>query len=108
MRFNEEMDKYLFMIRNMDGDKMPDAYRYAKKILADIIQNDLTELQRECTYRYYFERKSTNVIAREIGTSRANVSKHIRKSRKKIYDSLKYVLLYATGIKISVEEMFNQ
>lgn len=46
------------------------------------IKNELTERQRTCIYRYYFDRMHVEDIAAMMGLKPTTVYKHIRLARK--------------------------
>ena len=46
------------------------------------IKNELTERQRTCIYRYYFDRMQVEDIAAMMGLKPTTVYKHIRLARK--------------------------
>lgn len=67
-------------------------------VLAAIINNELTETERETVNRYWFEREKISHIAADNGISDDSVRKSLKRAQKKIYASLKYVVLYNTVI----------
>ena len=99
MLFNEEMDKYAHRLNanrvffTQDKSKM-DIIRPA---LHSILQNQLTDKQRLCVEMYYFENQNTTKIAQRLGTTRANVSKHIRRALNNMEHSMRYLFMIKTG-----------
>ena len=47
------------------------------KVVLDIIEYELTSIQRECIKLYFFEEKTQTEIAKILGISRRVVSQHI-------------------------------
>lgn len=95
MRFNEEMDKYSHRLNanrvffTQDKSKMD----IILPAIHSIMQDQLTEKQRLCVEMYYFENRNTTKIAEFLGTSRANVSKHIRRALSRMEKSMRYLFL---------------
>ena len=64
-----------------------------KKMLAKAMEAALTDRQRECLCKYYYENKNMETIAQEIGISSSTVSRHIKyavKNLKKIQAFVDY------------------
>lgn len=62
--------------------------------LAAVIRNELTETERIAIRLYWFERQKIAWIAAFTGVSDDSVRKTLKRAQKKIYQSLKYVVLY--------------
>lgn len=62
--------------------------------LAAVIKNELTETEQKAIHLYWFEHQRISKIAAFTGVSDDAVRKTIRRAEKKIYNSLKYVVLY--------------
>jgi len=98
MRFNEEMDKYAHRLNanrvffTQDKSRMD----IILPAIHSIMQDQLTEKQRFCVEMYYFENRNTTKIAEILGTSKANVSKHIRRALNKMEKSMRYLFLIKT------------
>ncbi len=67
-------------------------------VLAAIINNELTETEKEAVNRYWFEREKISHIAAVNGVSDDSVRKSLKRAQKKIYAGLKYVVLYNSVI----------
>lgn len=63
-----------------------------KKILYEIIHNDLSKKQRDYLLLYYFDRMKLTEIANTYNVNVSTVSRTIKRGEKKIYDLLKYFL----------------
>lgn len=61
------------------------------KILREIINDDLTKLQKQYLVMYYVKRMKISEIALKFGVNKATVSRTIRRARNRIYEKLKYV-----------------
>lgn len=55
-----------------------------------VIQEELTELQREVLMAYYFQEISIPQIARERGVNKSTVSRTLRRAEDKLRKYLKY------------------
>lgn len=55
-----------------------------KKILKKAILNELTDRQRICLSRYYFEGKSMKEIASELKICPSTVTRHIKSAEKNL------------------------
>lgn len=62
--------------------------------LAAVIRNELTETERTAIRLYWFERIKISRIAVITGVCADTVRKTLKRAEKKIYQSLKYVVLY--------------
>lgn len=86
-------DKYLFL-----AGPEPDLeaeYTLEKETLLsylrNIIEYELTEKQKFCIRRYYFEGKSMREIAKELGITEPTVSRHLKKARLRLENSVRYM-----------------
>lgn len=61
-------------------------------VLHEIIENDLTEKQREAIMMYYFEGLKMREIAEKLGVGIPAVSKRISKAEQRIGRMIRYVL----------------
>ena len=55
-----------------------------------VIQEELTELQREVLVAYYFQEINIPQIARERGVNKSTVSRTLRRAEQKLKRYLKY------------------
>ncbi|MBD5145068.1 MAG: sigma-70 family RNA polymerase sigma factor [Ruminococcus sp.] len=60
------------------------------KIMNSIIENDLTERQRQMITMYYFQHIDIPEIADKLGVNRSTVSRTISRGRKNIAKKMKY------------------
>lgn len=70
----------------------------AARLLRIAIQNELTDRQRACLTLYYMEGNTMQEIAEQLGTTRGNVSKRIKKAVERLRRALRYS---APGLKFS-------
>ena len=95
MKFNEEMDKYAHRLEAnkafFSGERTNlDRIRPA---IRGIMEDQLTDRQRYCVEMYYFGNLNSSQIAKILGTSRSNVTKHIRRGLDKMEKSMRYLFL---------------
>lgn len=62
--------------------------------LAAVIRNELTQTEQTAIRLHWFERQRISRIAAVTGVSDDAVRKTVKRAEKKIYQSLKYVVLY--------------
>lgn len=63
---------------------------YQMKRLRNVIQRELTDLQRETLVAYYFDRKNLTQIARERGVHKSTVWRTLKRAEEKIRRVLQY------------------
>lgn len=84
--------------RNIDCECASCLYQAGKlaisDVLAAVIQNELSETEKRAVNLYWFERQRVSKIAQSAGISSDAVRKTLKRAEKKIYQSLKYVVLY--------------
>lgn len=61
-----------------------------KRLINEIVRNDLTALQRELVIEHYYKSKSMTEIARERGVNKSTVSRNLKKARERVANTLKY------------------
>ena len=99
MQFNEDMDKYAHRLNanrvffTQDKSRMD----IILPALHTIMHDQLTDKQRLCVEMYYFDNKNTTKIAEFLGTSRANVAKHIHRALNRMEKSMRYLFLIKNG-----------
>lgn len=64
----------------------------ASSLMGKIIENELTEKQRRYVLGHYFEGRTVTDIAREDGVNKSTVSRTLARGKKRIENSLKYVM----------------
>ena len=57
---------------------------FGEKSPTAVIEGELTQRQRECLKRYYFDGFSQEEIAGEMGVTPATVSRHLKKARNRL------------------------
>lgn len=55
-----------------------------KKLLSDVIIQELTEKQRICLLEYYIKGKRMNTIAKELSLNPSTVTRHIKAAQKRL------------------------
>lgn len=63
----------------------------AKRLLQQVMREELTPLQLEYMTRFYFGKETMTQIAKEKGVNKSSVSRVIRNGRERIYRIMKYV-----------------
>jgi RNA polymerase sigma-70 factor (ECF subfamily) len=61
-----------------------------KKYMSDIINEELTERQREIVMMYYYENRNISEIADTLSVNPSTISRSLARSRKNIFRILKY------------------
>lgn len=84
------------------GDRLPWVYKdmscgdnrrqreMLKKALSRAIKDELTERQRQIVEEFYFENKTVSEIAQQEGVNKSTISRHLKRSREKLQQVLKY------------------
>ena len=62
------------------------------KILRNIIENELSERQRQMICLYYFSRMNIPEIAETLSVNRSTVSRTISRGRRNIMEKMKYFI----------------
>lgn len=65
-----------------------------KDVLEAVISNELTEFEQLVIRLHWFKDLSFNQIAGIYGISRENVRRYAEKAKTKIYNCMKYIILY--------------
>lgn len=63
-----------------------------RAVLTKVIQNELTERQRELIKLYYYDRMDMYAIAKEKNVTHQSVTKTIARARKRIYRIMQYYI----------------
>ncbi|MBR2284555.1 MAG: sigma-70 family RNA polymerase sigma factor [Ruminococcus sp.] len=74
-------------------DSNSDKIRKMKKVLYDVIQNELTERQREFIEFYFYDGMNTIEIAQKCSISPQAVSAVLIRAKRRMYKVMKYYLL---------------
>lgn len=81
------------MTRNtlFDGYEGPRLSREVQlKRLMRVVENELTEIQRQILIAYYFENKTMETIAQERGICRSSVCRTLHRAEERCRRSLRY------------------
>ena len=73
-----------------EGEDGGDKHRLMIKIMRNIIENELSERQRQMISLYYFSRMNIPEIAEMLGVNRSTVSRTISRGRRNILEKMKY------------------
>ena len=73
-----------------EGENGGDKHRLMIKIMRNIIENELSERQRQMIILYYFNRLNVPEIAETLGVNRSTVSRTISRGRRNIMEKMKY------------------
>lgn len=84
-------DKRITMLIGENGSG-GDKHGLMIKILRNIIENELSERQRQMIGLYYFSRKNIPEIAEGLGVNRSTVSRTISRGRRNIMEKMKYFI----------------
>lgn len=60
------------------------------KIMRSVVENELSERQRQVINLYYFQKVNIPEIAKMLGVNRSTVSRTISRGRRNIMEKLKY------------------
>ena len=60
------------------------------KVMRNVIENELSERQRQVITLYYFRKMNIPEIAKMLGVNRSTVSRTISRGRRNIMEKLKY------------------
>ena len=60
------------------------------KVMRNVIENELSERQRQVITLYYFQKMNIPEIAKMLGVNRSTVSRTISRGRRNIMEKLKY------------------
>lgn len=63
-------------------------------LLNDVIDNELSDLEKQIVNLYYFNSKTATQIASVISLNKSTVTRKLNSINKKIYDFLKYAVMY--------------
>lgn len=69
--------------------------------LADIIENELTDRQKEMVHLYYYEGKNSREISEQLYVNKSTVSRTLYRARERIRKNLRFYFDYKG---ISVED----
>ncbi|MBR1822853.1 MAG: sigma-70 family RNA polymerase sigma factor [Ruminococcus sp.] len=77
------------ILKESDED---DGARKLRKILLNVINNELTPRQKEIIMLYYFKRTDIVTIGKQLGISPQAVSAAMKRARLKMYRILRYYI----------------
>lgn len=100
--FSVEEHDYLTEYVDLKSGKAENGAKYLvynrqKKLLAivrDIMENELTELERNIATEHWYNEVPVGELAQKYGLSRSGFYRILDNARKKLETSLKYVLMY--------------
>jgi DNA-directed RNA polymerase specialized sigma24 family protein len=97
-KFRDEDPAASGEIRNIDRECSACLYSAAhlteEEILGAVIDNELSETEKLVVKQYWFSGKSFNTIAQTFGIPKETVRRIFEKAKQKIYNNMKYVVLY--------------
>lgn len=85
----ESMAEYIYRRRTVDLSVLADA----------VIQNELTDKEREVITLHFFDRLSLSQIAEKLSINRATVSRTLERAQERIRQYLQYVVQYQYNLK---------
>ncbi|MBQ9897890.1 MAG: sigma-70 family RNA polymerase sigma factor [Ruminococcus sp.] len=89
--FTGEADKGIRAI--IESRSEEDHVRKLRKLLLNVINNELTPRQKEIIVLYYFKRVDTVTIAKSLGVTPQAVSAAMSRARLRMYRILQYYYL---------------
>lgn len=100
--FSVEEHDYLTEFVDLKSGKAENGAKYLiynrqKKLIAivkDIMQNELTEIERNIATEHWCDEVSVGELTQKYGISRSSFYRILDSARKKLEASLKYVLMY--------------
>lgn len=82
-------------IREILGEKQNESdMKPIKKILYAVIENELTDKQKNVVMLYYFKNMSSTEIASKLSVTPQAVLRTLSRARVKIYSILKYYMMF--------------
>jgi len=85
-----DADKRIMELIGENGTDNSQKHRLMIKIVRDIVENELTERQRQMIGLYYYKRMNVTEIAEMLGVNRSTVSRTISRGRRNILVRMKY------------------
>lgn len=76
----------------LEGGDPEDGTRKLRKILLNVINNELTPRQKEIIVLYYFKKTDIVTISKQLGVTPQAVSAAMIRGRLKLYRILKYYI----------------
>ncbi|MBP7186873.1 MAG: sigma-70 family RNA polymerase sigma factor [Ruminococcus sp.] len=76
----------------LEGGDHEDGTRKLRKILLNVINNELTPRQKEIIVLYYFKKTDIVTISKQLGVTPQAVSAAMIRGRLKLYRILKYYI----------------
>ena len=89
--FTGQADKNIRQILCEDPDE-EDSRQRLRRILLNVIKNELTPRQKEIIMLYYFKNENTTEISKRLGVSPQAVSAAMSRARLRMFRILKYYL----------------
>ena len=74
----------MYLSKSYDSESVDGRYAMALKIVSGVIQNCLTQRQREVSQKYYGSGMSLDEIAQKLQVNKSTVSRHLSRTRSKI------------------------
>ncbi len=66
----------------------------AQRALRDILEQDLTDRQKEILLHYYYEGKTEPEIAQELGVNKSTISRTLDRAKQRIRKHLRFYFDY--------------
>ena len=90
--FSGEADKGIRAILCDESDTSEERVRKLRRILLNVINNELTSRQKEIIMLYYFKDMDIVRIGKLLGITPQAVSAAMKRARLKIYQYMKYTI----------------
>ena len=90
-RFLEE-DSAFSRYRQRDGADNSESLLRIKKLLPLILEQELSESQRDAVIRYYYQGEKIPQIARDLGVHKSTISRRIQTAQRRIRRAVQYLL----------------
>ena len=94
LRLSDEKDNIFHIDTECATCKHKSMQIAVSDVLSAVIKNELTDVERTVIKLYWFEGYKKTQIAAVLCVTPDNVRKTLKRAEKKIYESMKYVVLY--------------
>jgi RNA polymerase sigma factor (sigma-70 family) len=90
---NNDRDMFMLLNSRAESEGNSQLRRTAKKALKRVIEEQLSDRQKQYLVLYYFEDRDMPTIAKMFGVNVSTVSRTINRARQNIFKYMKYYFL---------------